>query len=135
MVGGDMGNTLFSGSVLAAVLIIVAGAFLVIEQQETEAAVIGLPELSSGVKCPGEEMILGWGESASFALASVEHEVGVLSISRPLDGHPEVTLRLDGSVSEHLAAGRRVLLRGGTLQYLSFEEQSEKAILCVIPSE
>lgn len=131
-----MGNFLLAGSVLAAVLLIVAGFWLVLGQQDVEAAVIGLPEASEAVDCPGTELHIGWGEIESFALAGVEHDIGVLAINPSQEGPSKVTLRIDGEITDGLAVGRNVrLASGASLIFLGIHEDSGEARLCAIPSE
>lgn len=131
-----MGNSLLMGSVLAAVLLIVAGFGLVLGQQNVEAAVIGLPEASETIECPGTELHIGWGVLETFALASAEHKIGMLAISPSQEGQPKVTLRIDGQITDSLAVGRNVrLASGASLIYLGIQEGSEDARLCAIDSE
>lgn len=131
-----MGNYSLAGSVLAAVLLIVAGFGLVLGQQDVDAAVIGLPEESEAVDCPGTELYIGWGELESLSLAEAEHEIGVLAIIPSQEGSSKVTLRIDGEITEGLAVGRNVRLAdGATLTFLGIHEDSGEARLCAINSE
>lgn len=131
-----MGKSLLVGSVLAAVLILVIGFVLVLEQQDTEAAVIGLPEVSGDIDCPGTELYIGWGELENFALPGAEHEIGVLAVSSSQDAPPQVTLRIDGEIKDSLTVGRNVRLGSGvSLVFLGIHEESGDVRLCAIPSE
>ncbi len=131
-----MGNSLLAGSVLAAVLLIVAGFGLVLKQQNVNAAVIGLPEASEAIECPGTELYIGWGELETLALAGAEQEIGVLAISSTQEGQPKVTLRIDDEITDGLAVGHNVrLASGATLIFLGIHEGSGEARLCAIPSE
>ncbi len=131
-----MGNYFLAGSVLAAVLLIVAGLFLASGPQDVDAAVIGLPGASEAIECPGTELHIGWGAVESFALAGTGHEVGVLALNPVQEGQPKVTLRIDGEITDGLAVGRNVRLAGGdSLVFLGINGGSGEARLCAIPSE
>ncbi len=115
-----------------ALAILTGGFLLILQEQSTEARVIGIPEPIPRLDCHGESMEVVWGELLEKTILGRKHTLGLLSVQQGVP--PKIALQIDGVPTEPFSLGNSILIDYNAVLRFTGLNGENTAELCILPN-